>query len=73
MFGEVIQAAWMILVTPMYSQKAMILLRLSLALSATDSNNVRTVLEWARHSESARDFLTQVEQTNFSSKDKRKN
>lgn len=71
-FGEVIRSAWADFRNPDVFQEG----RDSIALitgplSATDTQNVRTILEWARHSESAEDFLDKVEKTQFSSKAKR--
>jgi hypothetical protein len=40
-------------------------------LSATDIENARVVLEWARHSENAQDFFDNVERAKFSSDGKR--
>lgn len=39
-------------------------------ISKTDDENARTILEWARYSESASDFLTRVGKALFSSADK---
>ena len=41
-------------------------------LSATDTDDVRTILEGARHSEDAADFVKQVDLFNFSSESQRK-
>ena len=41
-------------------------------LSATDVNDTRTILEWARHSDNAEDFVKKVYQTRFSSRAKQK-
>ena len=70
-FGEVIQAAWSDfnngdLFNQTYDRFALI----TGPLKGSDIENVRTILEWARHSESANDFLNQVNLTNFSSTQK---
>lgn len=71
-FREVIAAAWNDF------QNAKIFTRNSDAvalvtgpLSATDISDVRTILEWARHSATADEFFDKVETTNFSSDAKR--
>lgn len=72
-FGEVIQQAW----EDFNNQEVFIKRKDKIALitgplSATDINDVRTILEWARHSENSDEFFKKVETTNFSSKNKQK-
>jgi hypothetical protein len=70
-FGEVIQAAWSDfkngdVFNPAYDIFALV----SGPLSAIDIDNARTILEWARHTENAREFLDNVDLAKFSSKAK---
>jgi hypothetical protein len=70
-FGEVIQAAWNDFNNAsLFSKGKDSIALITGPLSATDINDVRTILEWARHSENADEFIKKVEQTNFSSKSK---
>ena len=70
-FGEVIQAAWSDFNNGgLFNQTSDMFALITGPLRATDIENVRTVLEWARHSESAQDFLNQVTLTKFSSSQK---
>jgi hypothetical protein len=72
-FGEVIQAAWSNFNNPKTFREGNDAIALITGpLSATDITDVRTILEWARHSEDAADFTTKVGQANFSSDSKRK-
>jgi hypothetical protein len=67
-FGEVIQAAWSDFNNEdVFNQTSDMFALITGPLKATDIDNVRTILEWARHSESAEDFLNQVTLTKFSS------
>lgn len=71
-FGDVIQGAWKDFKNPnVFTEGLDAIALITRPLSATDTNNVRTILEWARDSENATDFLKKVNQTNFSSKEKR--
>lgn len=71
-FGEVIRAAWNDFNNSNVFKAGTDLIALITGpLSSTDTNDVRTILEWSRNSESAEDFLTKVNKTNFSSKQKR--
>lgn len=71
-FGEVIQAAWNDFNNAnLFSRGKDAIALITGPLSATDVNDVRTILEWARHSESADEFIQKVEETNFSSQRKR--
>lgn len=71
-FGEVIQAGWSDfqnadIFNPTSDKVALI----SGPLSALDTENARTILEWARHSETAKEFLDKVNLAKFSSEAKR--
>lgn len=72
-FGEVIQAAWQDFCNPRLFQEGNDQLALITGpLSATDTNNIRALLEWARNSEDADEFITKkVERAKFSSDAKR--
>jgi len=71
-FGEVIQAAWNDFRNPsVFTLESDAIALITGPMSATDINNTRSILEWARHSENASDFLTKVEKANFSSTQKR--
>jgi len=71
-FGEVIYAAWSDFSNPqLFNSGRDFLALVTGPLSANDIKNVRELLEMARHSENARDFLTKVEISNFSSDQKR--
>lgn len=71
-FGEVIQAAWKdfndaSVFNPGKDAVALI----TGPLSATDINNVRPLLEWARYSEDETEYLQKVNTAHFSSEAKR--
>jgi len=70
-FGEVIQASWNDFQNTDFSVGTDSFALITGPLSATDTNDVRTILERARHSEDAKDFLTQVNLAKFSSKPQR--
>jgi len=71
-FGEVIQAAWNDFRNPsVFTLGSDAIAVITGPMSATDINNTRTILEWARHSENASDFVAKVEKANFSSAQKR--
>jgi len=70
-FGDVIQAAWKDFLDPDFDQRTDAIALITGPLSAHDTGHARTVLEWARHSESAREFLNKVNRGNFSSDTKR--
>jgi hypothetical protein len=71
-FYEVIQAAWGDFCNlELFNPDRDVIALITGPLSASDINNVRTILEWARDSENAADFLLKVEKTNFSSNQKR--
>jgi len=70
-FGEVIQVAWNDFNnTKIFTIGTDLIALITGPLSATDINDVRTILEWARNSDSATDFLTKVNLYKFSSKQK---
>lgn len=70
-FGEVIQAAWNDFNNPQIFRRGKDCIALITGpLSATDSDNVREILEWARSCENSGDFFTKIELANFSSKAK---
>ena len=70
-FGEVIQAAWNDFNNAsLFSRGKDAIALITGPLSATDVNDVRTILEWARHSENADEFIKKVELTHFSSQRK---
>lgn len=71
-FGEVIRAAWSDLKNPkVFKEGSDAIALITGPLSVSDTNDVRTILEWARYAEDATDFLTKVGQANFSSNVKR--
>lgn len=72
MFGEVIQAAWNDFNNAsLFAKNNDVIALITGPLSTIDINDVRTILEWVRHSENAAEFIKNVELTNFSSKSKR--
>lgn len=72
-FGEVIQAAWNDFNNAdIFTIEQDTFALITGPLSATDTNDVRTLLEWSRHSENATEFFNKVEQANFSSEQKRR-
>jgi len=67
-FGEVIQSAWNDYNNAsLFARNNDVIALITGPLSATDVNDVRTILEWARHSENADEFIKKVELTHFSS------
>lgn len=71
-FSEVIQAAWDDFNDPnIFSLEIDAIALITSSLSTTDYNNVRTILEWARHSENENEFLFKINKDNFSSDAKR--
>ena len=72
-FGEVIQAAWRDFKnTGLFTEGSDTIALITGPLSATDTNDVRTLLERARHSEDAADFMKKINLANFSSESQRK-
>lgn len=71
-FREVICAAWLDFQNDkVFGRGQDVLALVTGPLSATDINDGRTILEWARHSASADEYFTKVETANFSSEGKR--
>ena len=71
-FREVVSAAWNDFNDRDFSKNQDIIALITGPPSATDVNDVCTILEWARHSNSADEFINKVDTTHFSSKAKRK-
>lgn len=70
-FANVIQAAWSDFNNDsLFSKGKDVIALITGPLSATDINDVRTILEWARHAENANEFFKKVELSNFSSQKK---
>jgi len=71
-FGDVIQAAWNDFINSrLFTRHQDVIALITGPLSATDVNDVRPILEWARHSETAVDFINKVELWRLSSERKR--
>jgi hypothetical protein len=71
-FADVITAAWADFRNPRAFDPASDAIALITGpLSAHDIENARTILEWARHSEAADEFVKKVNLSNFSSDGKR--
>lgn len=71
-FTEVIQSAWKDFNDPeVFTKKKDVLALITGPLSSTDISDVRTILEWARHSEDSKEFFQKVDLANFSSNQKR--
>ena len=71
-FGEVIRAAWNDFNNAsVFTRNNDVIALITGPLSVTDVNDVYTILEWARHSEGAEEFVKNVDRTNFSSRSKR--
>lgn len=72
-FGEVICAAWSDFSDPyIFNPEQDVIALITGPLSATDIEYVRKLLEMARHSENASDFLKRVDKSYFSSDQMRK-
>jgi hypothetical protein len=70
-FADVIQSAWKDFNNAsLFSKGKDTIALITGPLSATDINDVRTILEWARNSETDDEFIKKVELTYFSSHDK---
>lgn len=70
-FGEVIQAAWNDFNnSSLFTRNNDAIALITGPLSATDVNDVRTILEWARHSENSAEFFKKVNLAKFSSRQK---
>lgn len=71
-FADVINAAWADFQNPQaFDRTSDAIALITGPLSAHDIENARTILEWARHSETADEFLKKVNLGNFSSDGKR--
>lgn len=71
-FAEVIQSAWHDFNnSEVFTKGKDVIALITGPLSATDTNDVRVILEWARHSENSAEFFQKVELTHFSSDAKR--
>ncbi len=71
-FGAVIQSAWDDFQNPMvFTFGTDFFALITGPLSAMDIDNVRVILDWARHSTDADDFIRRVDQAKFSSGAKR--
>lgn len=72
-FREVIQSAWTDYNNNgLFKKNKDVIALITGPLSATDINDVRTLLEWSRHMENSKEFFTNVEKAKFSSNNKRK-
>jgi hypothetical protein len=72
-FGSVILSAWKDFNKPtIFSKSKDAIALITGPLSATDIDDTRFLLEWARHSDTAKDFLRSVQIAQFSSDGKRK-
>ncbi|MCC3498333.1 MAG: ATP-binding protein [Microcoleus sp. PH2017_15_JOR_U_A] len=71
-FAEVIQSTWNDFSDESFDYNTDALALITGPLSATDINDVRPILEWARHSENEEEFFTKINTPNFSSDAKRK-
>lgn len=71
-FAEVIKSAWHDFNNAkLFAKERDVIALITGPLSATDTNDVRIILEWARHSENSAEFFQKVELTHFSSDPKR--
>jgi hypothetical protein len=72
-FTEVIQSAWHDFNnTEVFTKGKDVIALITGPLSVTDTNDVRIILDWARHSENSAEFFQKVELAHFSSVAKRK-
>jgi len=71
-FGDVVRAAWLDFQnTELFARSRDAFALVTGPLNVTDTEDSRTLLEWARHSDSAEEFFTKVETAKFSSDGKR--
>jgi len=71
-FGDVIRSAWKDFTNPtLFNPERDVIVLITGPLNAADTENVRPMLEWARHAENASEFVTKIEEVNFSSDLKR--
>src|SRR5262245_11904015 len=67
-FAKVIRAAWADFISPsVFDPNCDALALITGPLNAADTENARTILEWARHAQSAEEFLNKVNLSKFSS------
>ena len=72
-FGEVMQAAWNDFNnSSLFSKNKDVIALITGSLNATDTNDVRWLLDQARHTKNDDEFFKNVEQANFSSKPKQR-
>lgn len=71
-FAEVVQSTWSDFNDESFDPDTDALALITGPLSATDINDVRPILEWARHAENEEEFFTKINTANFSSAAKRK-
>jgi hypothetical protein len=72
-FGAVMQAAWNDFNNPaFFSKNKDVIALITGPLSATDTNDVRWLLDQARHTKNEDEFFRNVKQANFSSEQKQK-
>jgi predicted transcriptional regulator len=71
-FAEVIQSTWNDFNDESFNPNTDVIALITGPLSATDINDVRPILEWARHAENEEEFFTKINTANFSSDAKRK-
>ncbi len=71
-FAEVIQSTWNDFKDESFNPSTDALALITGPLSATDINDVRPILEWARCAENEEEFFTKINTANFSSNAKRK-
>jgi hypothetical protein len=70
-FAEVIQSTWNDFNDENFDSNTDALALITGPLSATDINDVRPILEWARHSEDEKEFFAKINTADFSSDAKR--
>ncbi|MGI8502157.1 MAG: hypothetical protein ACR2LR_13630 [Hassallia sp.] len=71
-FAEVIQSTWNDFNDENFNPNTDALALITGPLSATDINDVRPILEWARYAENEEEFFIKINTSNFSSDAKRK-
>jgi hypothetical protein len=71
-FAEVIQSTWNDFNDESFDSSTDALALITGPLSATDINDVRPILEWARYAENEEEFFAKINTANFSSDAKRK-
>jgi hypothetical protein len=71
-FAEVIQSNWHDFNSESFNSNVDAIALITGPLSATNIDDVRPILEWARHSEDETEFFTKIKTANFSSDAKRK-